>query len=459
MKSIGLDIGTTTVCGIVIDTMEGNVICSHTLSNDSAVKGGDSFERLQDVNRILEICNQIVDGFISEYDDITNIGVTGQMHGILYLDSDGKPLSPLYTWQDKRGDLIYKDQITYSEYMTQQTGYQMATGYGLTTHFYQCVNDKLQKEAVCLCTVPDFIAMRLAEKKRPIMHKSMAASLGLFSVENGRFDELALEKLKLGTQYLPEVAELEAAYEPNSRSIIVSMALGDNQASFLGSVSLDSNILVNIGTGSQISIYAEAYQKDIEIEYRPYINNTYLMVGAPLCGGAAYELLKNFYVKVLELFQCEIPKNLYELMNEAANSVYNTENPLVVDTRFNGTRSNPKKRGSIEQLNGDNFTPEALTLGMLQGMCNELYEIYQKVPKSNQDTKALIGSGNGIRKNPVLQKVVEDIFGKELYIPIFGEEASCGAALYSLYSSGYFQSLEEIKKVVQTKKGWRIPSD
>jgi len=452
MKSIGLDIGTTTVCGIVIDTMEGNVICSQTLDNDSVVKEGESYERLQDVNRILEICNQMVDGFISEYDDITNIGVTGQMHGILYLDSDGKPVSSLYSWQDKRGDLIYKDQLTYSEYMTRITGYQMATGYGLTTHFYQLLNDKIQKEAVCLCTVPDFIAMRLAEKKRPVIHKSMAASLGLFSMENGSLDELALEKLKMETKYLPEVAEVEAAYEPNSRRVTVSMALGDNQASFLGSVSSDSNILVNIGTGSQISIFAETYHKDVEIEYRPYIKDTYLMVGAPLCGGASYELLKSFYEKVLELFRCEIPKNMYEIMNRAAYSVYNTENSIVVDTRFNGTRSNPKRRGSIEQVNADNFTPEALTFAMLRGMCNELYEIYRNIPKSDQGAQVLIGSGNGIRKNPVLQKIIEDVFGKNLCIPIFGEEAACGAALYSLYSSGHFQYIEEIQKMVQTKK-------
>lgn len=451
MKSIGLDIGTTTICGTVIAAETGKLICSKTLANDAALKAGDSFERLQDVNRILEICNQIMEEFLCSYEDITNLGVTGQMHGILYLDSVGDPVSPLYTWQDKRGDLIYKEELTYSEYITQLTGYGMATGYGLTTHFYQWVNDNIPKEAVCLCTVPDYIAMRFAEKKRPVLHKSMAASLGMYSLEAGGFDIPAMDKLQMGTRYLPEVSETETAYEPNSRGIIVSRALGDNQASFLGSVSQDSNILVNIGTGSQVSIFTEAYQKDVEIEYRPYINHTYLMVGAPLCGGAAYELLRKFYEKVLVLFQCEVPENLYEIMNLAAASVYHMENALTVDTRFNGTRSNPALRGRIEQLNGDNFTPEALTLGVLQGICKELYDIYQNVPKLNQDSKVLIGSGNGLRKNQLLQRIVEDTFGKKILIPVFEEEASCGAALYSLYSSGRFQALDEIRKLVQTR--------
>ncbi len=451
MKSIGLDIGTTTVCAVVIDAETGKLICSQTLDNDSAVKGGDSFERLQNVNRILEISNQVVEGFLRKYEDITSIGVTGQMHGILYLDFDGKPVSPLHTWQDKRGDLIYRDQLTYSEYITQMTGYPMATGYGLTTHFYQWANDKIPKEAVCFCTVPDVVAMHLAEKKSPVMHQSMAASLGIYSLETGSFDVLALKKLQLGNQYFPEVAAAEAAYEPNSRGIIVSRALGDNQASFLGSMSMDSNILVNIGTGSQVSIFTDTYEKDVAIEFRPYIDHTYLMVGAPLCGGAAYELLRNFYERVLGLFQCEVPENIYEIMNQAAESVYHAENHLSVDTRFHGTRSNPAHRGSIEQINGDNFTPEALTLGILRGICAELYEIYRNIPKSIQDSKVLIGSGNGLRKNPVLQKIVEDTFGKKVYIPSFEEEASYGTALYSLYCSGRFNNMDEIRKLVQSK--------
>ena len=42
--------------------------------------------------------------FFARYPDIERIGVTGQMHGILYLDGEGNAVSPLYTWQDARGD-------------------------------------------------------------------------------------------------------------------------------------------------------------------------------------------------------------------------------------------------------------------------------------------------------------------------------------------------------------------
>ena len=39
------------------------------------------------------------------------------MHGILYADENGAAVSPLYTWQDERGNLEYKDGATYAEYL------------------------------------------------------------------------------------------------------------------------------------------------------------------------------------------------------------------------------------------------------------------------------------------------------------------------------------------------------
>ena len=48
-------------------------------------------------------------------------------------------LSPLKIWQDGRGDLPYKDSLTYAEYMSKKTGYPLATGYGAVTYFYDAM--------------------------------------------------------------------------------------------------------------------------------------------------------------------------------------------------------------------------------------------------------------------------------------------------------------------------------
>lgn len=451
MKSIGLDIGTTTVCGIVVDVSNGTVLEALTLANDSGIATESEFARLQDAKRIMSICEQIVNGMIEKYNDVVAIGVTGQMHGIVYLDAEGNAVSPLYSWQDERGNQQYQNGQTYSEYLSAATGYQMATGYGLTTHFYNEVNKLIPAMAVCFCTIADYVAMHLAESKKPIMHKSMAASMGMFNVEMGNFDMAAIAKTEMEQKYFPSVSNEENIYGKNARGISVSIALGDNQASFLGSVSGDSNILVNVGTGSQISVFTERFDKAIKVEYRPFIGDTFLMVGAPLCGGSAYAMLKNFFENVLKMFGCEVPDHFYEIMNQAADSVYDQEDSLVADTRFNGTRADPTWRGSIGQIGGKNGNPEALTLAVLRGICGELFDIFEQMPEQDKSFDVIIGSGNGIRQNPVLQRIVADTFARSLVIPEFSEEASYGAALHGLYCSGKIPDLDSVKEMIRAK--------
>ena len=57
MKIIGLDIGTTSICGICCDTDNGNIIESVTRPNDSFIIGENSWEKLQNPKRIITIIN------------------------------------------------------------------------------------------------------------------------------------------------------------------------------------------------------------------------------------------------------------------------------------------------------------------------------------------------------------------------------------------------------------------
>ena len=105
---------------------------------------------------------------------------------------------------------------------------------------------------------------------------------------------------------------------------------------------------------------------------------------------------------------------------------------LKVETTFDGTRVNPESSGSITNLFSDNFTPEAFTYAVLEGMSRELYEMYQTIHKgTNVKVKHMIGSGNGLRKNPVLCQIIEEMFEAELTLAECEEEAATGAAISS----------------------------
>ena len=55
-------------------------------------------------------------------------------------------------------------------------------------------------------------------------------------------------------------------------------------------------------------------------------------------------------------------------------------------------------RGSIANIGVENFHPGAMTLGMIQGILDELHEMYEKMCEATgKRATKLVGSGNGIR--------------------------------------------------------------
>lgn len=105
MKSIGIDIGTTTVCIVLVNLPDGMLVQAITLSNDSFLPTAHPWERIQNPAVILARVFPALEEILAAHSDIAAIGLTGQMHGIIYLDEGGLAVSPLYTWQDGRGNL------------------------------------------------------------------------------------------------------------------------------------------------------------------------------------------------------------------------------------------------------------------------------------------------------------------------------------------------------------------
>lgn len=444
MKAIGLDIGTTTICGVVIDVEEGDLVDVHTVPNDSAIESVCRLEKIQDTERILEICQELLMGYLEKYKDILCIGITGQMHGIVYIDDNGKAVSPLYTWQNQSEECLVEE-------LSNVTGYHMAEGFGLTTYYNHMKAEKVPKTAVSFCAIPDYVVMALTGRKQVLMHQSMAASLGIYNPRLGGFDKKVIEKAGMDSDMLPEITEKEIICGEMGGNIPVAVAFGDNQASFLGAIDSGSEILLNIGTGSQISAYSDEIVEGENIECRPYLGHSFLLVGSALSGGYAYSLVKRFFDELLSMLDIKCGESLYDIMNCMAEKAYREETQLIVDTRFNGTRKNRRVSGSITGITSETFHPGNLVAGVLQGICEELYGYYKEFPDKVKKNRTFVGSGNGLRKNHLLCKICCERFGMDMKIPKHSEEAAYGAALFSLLSCGKYKKLEEIQRLIKTQ--------
>jgi len=442
MIVFGLDVGTTTIGGVAFDAAAGRLLSSIVRPNRGA-EGMPAGE--QSPESIAAQLEELVRELTARHGTPAGIGVSGQMHGIVYVDGAGRAVSPLYTWQDRRGQRPAAEGETIAERLTRLSGYPIATGYGLATHAALIREGAVPPAAKALCTIADYAVMRLAGAAAPMLDASNAASLGCFDARRGAFDTAAMERAGLDPAWLPQVAPSAEAAGRTPEGALVFNGIGDNQASALGSArDLRRTIVLNVGTGGQLSTYAETYASADGLDTRPFPGGGYLLVGASLAGGKAYAMLERLFRSVLEAFAPgaapSLPESaLYERMEGLLRELEAepVSDPLRVRTQFYGTRLEPDRRGSIEGIGPSNFTPAHLVRGFLQGMTEELYGFYRLLPAALRERRAaIVGSGNGLRRNASLRHMCEERFGLPLVVPPFEEEAAVGAALHAAVGLG-----------------------
>ena len=437
MKLIGLDIGTTSLCGISCDAATGQIVQTITEPNGTFLPAAEPWEKQQDAAALVARMHRIAAALAAD-GDVAAIGLTGQMHGIVYLDADGQPAGPLTIWQDGRGDLPYCDGKTYAEWLSAATGYPLATGYG----------------AVTFCTIHDLCAMALTGRKTPLLDPSDAASIGLFSLARGQFDTAAIRAAGMDPAFFPDVSSGHAALGRTPHGVPVAVAIGDNQASVLGSVQdLAHSVLVNVGTGSQISCavpQAAAQAAAGQLELRPLTDDLLLLTGSSLCGGRAYAILERALRDIAATVTGQPVESAYPAMDRLMADYRPNGSPLTVDTAFCGTRSDPQRRGSITGIGIDNFTMAALCDGVMNGIVSELLGLYAGItPLLPQRPVRLIGSGNGIRHNAPLAARFSAAFGLPLSVPAHREEAAFGAALFAAVAAGAVPDLAAAQSLIR----------
>jgi sedoheptulokinase len=137
-------------------------------------------------------------------------------------------------------------------------------------------------------------------------------------------------------------------------------------------------------------------------------------------------------------------------MNELAASPGNSAGEgLRVDTRFNGTRRDPRIHGAIQGITLHNLTPAALVRGFLAGIAGELHGHFAALSRlRDAPVSGLVASGNGLRLNPALREEAARRFGMRLLVPRLREEAALGAALAAAVGLGRFPGFREAGQII-----------
>lgn len=435
---LGLDLGTSKAAAVLVDT-------SAAVTLDAA-----SRETRADLQRPDDIAEQSPAAILSALTDavlglepalrsqVTAIGVTGQMHGVVLWNSPDDT-SDLITWQDRR---CLRDGFL--EELQARTGDpSLRSGYGTATLAWLARHEPghLLRYASS-GTIQDHLVAVLCGAGRPLMDSTDAAGWGMYDAGRHTWDEARIAGAGIPASILPEVARTEteagrladdaAASLDLPAGIPVTVAIGDNQASLFGTLDApERQVGLTLGTGAQVSVVLEREDcraaGETSLEIRPYVDGRVVAVGASLAGGSAYAWLVNAIARMLEdLGLPEVPRaRLYEKV--IALGLASDGGGLRVQPSFAGERLDPFRLGSVEGIAASNFTIANLSAALAHGIAGNLKGT---LPASLLEGRSeVVGSGNALRRSMLMRRAVQEVFGLPLRMHPGIEEAATGAAL------------------------------
>ena len=469
MRFLGLDIGTTTITAVVVDVKSGEVVTVQSAANDAEVTLGEDKKKGRsewDAECMMQVAFGVMKQAVDGVGHVDGVGVTGQMHGMLLVD-DGSPVGSFVGWQDRRGMDVMNAGETYVGQMRRVSedlgafarGCRPHPGYLGTTLFW-LAQQGVVKDGMTASFIPDYAVARLTGTK-PVTDATDAAGSGLFDVMDGVWHGDLIDALGLSVACLPEVVDSGTCAGKVTQAVAdvtglqvgtpVCVACGDNQASFLGSVGdLDGSVLVNVGTGGQVSVHVGEVKATDELEARPFVDGGFLLVGAGLVGGRSYAWLRDFLRDIGKTFFGGTgDEDLYEAMNRLATDVAPGSDGLLCEPLFTGTRREPDRRGVWSGVGTANFSAGHMARALLEGLTEQFARLYDEMNEMGVGGRTkLIGAGNGIRKNALLCSILEDRFGLAMQVPVHTEEAAFGAALMGAVSAGE-KSVANVGKVIR----------
>jgi sugar (pentulose or hexulose) kinase len=473
---LGIDLGTTKTTCIAVDPESGQIVASEAKPTDGNITS-DEGRRLGrsewDAEAVLrsgfDCLTEIVNASAVVGRPVGSVGVTGQQHGMVLVDSDLKPLSPLINWQDQRGNepmpgcavsWVEEARNRCGQNSLSRLGCRLNSGFLGTTLFW--LNQQgLVPENSRACFIMDlFVAMLTDGELRT--DPSVAASGGIMNVASRDWDDDVLAALEIRRNQLPVVQEADCAAGGLSGSRFnglasgtpISVPIGDHQASFLGSVAdRRSSVLLNIGTGAQVAMFTEGTNFSPPVELRPFPIQGNLLSNVGLAGGWSFQVIENFVRQLgIDVFGVDVEQPLYSRLAELAGQADPDSQGLKCVPTFSGTRSDPLQAGSLAGMTPGNLTPANFARSVLEGMAenyrNALDQIFS-ITGQPASSPTLVGAGNGLRENSVLADAVARRFGAAAVVTRHREEAAFGAALVGGVAEGVFSSLDEAGRLVQ----------
>ncbi len=457
---IGIDNGTTRIKATVVNH-RGEVLAAESVEDYETrypYPGWAEQDPTSWWNATKEVLSRTLNQDEVDPRDVVAIGLTGQMHGPVFLDSDGSPLSPCIIWSDTRAD-------EESTWIKNRVGnIQEITGNSSTSSFtapkilwFRNHKPSLYDKIWKILLPKDFINFKLTG--RAVTDPSDASGTLLYDINNRVWSEEVLEHLEVDYHLLPEIALSTSQSGRINSEIASELGIPEDVGVFVGGGDLATGLIGNgvagegraaitIGTAGQVLIPTPGPRKE-------FFDNLYLFsrsgqegcftLGTVPAGGLSLQWFKDSVTKIENLFD-DYPNsvNPFDLLSKQASGVPPGSRGLVFLPFLMGT-GNPqldyKARGVFLGLSPEHGKGE-MVRAIMEGVTMALKESLQVTENAGIEVGE-IRLGAGATNSQLWNQIQADIYGRSVQLVDINDPSPLGAALLAGVGAEIFPNIKK----------------
>jgi xylulokinase len=439
---LGIDLGTSAVKLLVVDR-DGNI-----LENISKKYSVNYFNSNWAEQNPLDWWNACYEGIkeIKNKSAIKGISFSGQMHGLVLLDSEDRVIRPAIIWCDQRTTRECDTLNNVSFDINEIIGNKVLTGFTSPKLLWIKDNEPENYKRISKIMLPkDFIAYKLT--KIFATDYSDASGTALLDVKNKEWSKEILDFLYLTISQLPTLHDSYERIGFIDSKIAIDLGLssdvgvviggGDQAIGAVGVGAVEEGVLsLALGTSGVIFACNDIFERDTKFRLHSFChaNGKFHQMGVVLSASAS---LKWWVESVNEDI------NYDEYTKEASLIASGSDNlfflPYLMGERTPHNDSFAK--GTFIGLTPIH-TKAHMTRSIIEGVSFALNDTLTLLKDMNFPIDSIRVSGGGA-KSDLWKQILADVFGYDIICINSTEGPALGAAILAMVGSGEYKSVEE----------------
>ena len=395
-RFLGIDLGTSFFKGAVLDLATGAIEHVHRRPCPEAVAGLPAGRHELDAWEVVDATRSLLDDLIRAAPDAVGLVLCGQMHGLIFADPVGQPLSNIITWKDQRvleplpegGSCFAALTALLTAEEQSRVGREVRVGVPIANLFWLARRNQL-KAGSHVASLPDFVVANLCGVE-PTTDATNASAAGLYDGDAEDWDFALIGKLGLSELRWPRVRTFGAevgTVEIGGRRLVCFTPVGDYQCALAGVNLQPGELSLNISTGSQVSMLSRSRRSPDGL-VRPYFDGQWLRSIVQIPAGRSLALLVDLLTEIPRS-QGATLSDPWDTIDRAIAAIETTD--LEVDLSFYAGALGD--RGGIANLHEGNATIGHLFLAAFRSMARNYAACARRLSPGAEWSRVVFSGG------------------------------------------------------------------